>query len=191
MARLYLETIPEAAVGWMRRSGARYIVVDPVQLMFGGENRSRFPTQLRMLGRRLDGYMQILAENDGKGGMKSLPVYLPTYYQTLAARLYLADGEAVAGTGPWVFETEPAPGPRGGTVELVVSSRHFKNEAEANAYLSEPRSARLVVGCLDAGASCVSLPAVKGLKRVFSSDPLRLSRLRPVRAVKIFQVVDE
>jgi len=191
MARLYLETIPEAAVGWMRRSGARYIVVDPVQLMFGGENRSRFPTQLRMLGRRLDGYMQILAENDGKGGMKSLPVYLPTYYQTLAARLYLADGEAVAGTGPWVFETEPAPGPGGGTVELVVSSRHFKNEAEANAYLSEPRSARLVVGCLDAGASCVSLPAVKGLKRVFSSDPLRLSRLRPVRAVKIFQVVDE
>ena len=191
MARLYTETIPEAAVGWLRRSGARYVVVDPVGLMFGGENRSRFPTQIRMLGRHLDSYVQMLAENDGKGGMKSLPVYLSTYYETLAARLYLADGEAVAGTGPWVFETVPTTGPRGGKVELVVSSRHFKNEAEAGEYLSEWHSARLTVGCLDAGASCVALPAVKGLKRVFSSDPLPLSRVRPVRAVKIFQVTEE
>jgi len=191
MARLYTETIPEAAVSWLRHSGARYVVVDPLELMFGTENRSRFPTEVRMLGRPLDGYMQVLAENDGKGGMKSLPVYLPAYYQTLAARLYLSDGEPVTGTGPWVFETEPATNRGGRKVELVVSSRHFKNESEANAYLSERQSAHLTVGCLDVGVSCVSLLAVKGLKRVFSSDPLPVSRLRPVRAVKIFQVTEE
>ena len=190
MARLYAETIPEAAVGWLRRTGARYVVVDPVGLLFG-ENRSRFPTQIRMLGRHLDSYVQVLAENDGKGGLKSLPVYLPTYYQTLAARLYLADGEAVAGTGPWVFETAPTKGPRGRNVELVLSSRHFNHETEAAEYLSERQSARLTVGCLDAAKSCVAQAAVKGLRRVFSSDPLPLSPLTPVRAVKIFQVVDQ
>jgi hypothetical protein len=34
----------------------------------------------------------------------------------------------------------------------------------------------------------VALPAVAGLQRVFSSDPLPVSAERRVRAVKIFQV---
>jgi len=107
------------------------------------------------------------------------------------ARLYLADGEAVDGTGPWVFETTPTPGPRGRTVELVVSSRHFASEPEAAVYLAEHASARLTVGCLNPGKSCVSLAAVKGLRRVFTSDPLPLAPGRRVRAVKIFEVMPE
>ena len=120
--------------------------------------------------------------------MESLPVYLPTYYQTLVSRLFLADGEAVAGTGPWVFETEPTKTPTGKNVELIVSSRHFASEADAAGYLNQRRFARLTVGCLDPAESCFALPAVKGLKRVFSSDLLPISPDRVVRAVKIFQV---
>ena len=191
MARFYTETIPEAAVAWLRRSGARYVVVDPQAPLFAGENRSRFPVQIRMLGRNLDNYVQFLVERDSEGELKTRPVYLPTYYQTMAARLYLANGEAVDGAGPWVFETEPTSAGKGGTVELIVASRHFATEAEAAGYLAERRFARLTVGCLDPGKSCVALPAVKGLKCVFSSDPLPLSPKRAVRAVKIFQVTPE
>jgi asparagine N-glycosylation enzyme membrane subunit Stt3 len=191
MARLYTETIPEAAVSWLRRSGARYVVVDPQGPLFDGISRSRLPVQLRMLGRNLDTYIQTVVQRDDDGGTRTLDVYLPTYYQTLVARLYLADGEAVDGTGPWVFETAPTSGPKGKTVELVVSSRHFDSEAEAAGYLAQHTSSRLTVGCLNPGKSCVSLAAVKGLKRVFSSDPLPLEPGRRVRAVKIFEVMPE
>jgi len=191
MARLYTEAIPEAAVGWLRRSGARYVVVDPQSPLFNGEYRSRFPVQVRMLGRNVDTYLQMLAERDRDGDIKPLSVYLPTYYQTLAARLYLSDGEAVEDTGPWVFETASTPARNGKMVELVVSSRHCASEAEAADYVAHHPGARLTVGCIDAGKSCVPLPAVKGLKRVFTSDPLPLSRDRAVRAVKIFEVMPE
>jgi len=191
MARLYTETIPEAAVSWLRRSGARYVVVDPQGPLFDGISRSRLPVQLRMLGRNLDTYIQTVVQRDDDGGTRTLDVYLPTYYQTLVARLYLADGEAVDGTGPWVFETAPTSGPKGKTVELVVSSRHFDSEAEATGYLAQHASSRLTVGCLNPAKSCVSLPAVKGLKLVFSSDPLPLAPGHRVRAVKIFQVMPE
>jgi asparagine N-glycosylation enzyme membrane subunit Stt3 len=188
MARFYTETIPEAAVAWLRRSGARYVVVDPQGPMFAGEHRSRLPVQIRMLERNLDTYLQTLFQRDSEGNMEPLPVYLPTYYQTMVSRLYVEDGEAVAGTGPLVFETTPTKGPGGKTVELIVASRHFASEAEAAVYVEQRRFARLTVGCLNPAESCFALPAVKGLKRVFSSDLLPISQDRPVRAVKIFQV---
>jgi len=188
MARFFTETVPEAAVGWLRRAGARYVIVDPTTPMFAGANRSRFPVQLQMLGRSLNDFVQVLVQRTPHGA-RPLPVYLPTYYQTMAARLYLGDGEAVAGSGPWVFETERTRSRDGKPVELIVSSRHFASEADAGVYLEEHSSARLTVGCLDPGKSCVALPAVKGLKRVFSSDPLPVSTERTVRAVKIFQLM--
>jgi dolichyl-diphosphooligosaccharide--protein glycosyltransferase len=191
MARFYTETIPEAAVGWLRRSGARYVVVDPQEPLFSGENHSRFPVQIRMLGRNQDSYVQYLAEQTSEGGFKTRPIYLPTYYQTMAARLYLSDGAAVDGTGPWVFETQPTSAPNGRTMELIVAAHRFNTEAEASAYLSRPHSARVTVGCLNPGKSCIALPAVKGIRRVFSSDPLPLSPKRAVRAVKIFEVMPE
>jgi hypothetical protein len=165
--------------------------VDPQGPLFDGLSRSRLPVQIRMLGRNLDSYIQTVVQRTEDGGTRTLNVYLPAYYQTLVARLYLADGEAVDGAGPWVFETAPASGPKGKTMELVVSSRHFASESEAADYLAEHASSRLTVGCLNPGKSCVSLPAVKGLKRVFSSDPLPLAPGRRVRAVKIFEVMPE
>jgi hypothetical protein len=187
MARFFTETTPEAAVGWLRRAGTRYVIVDPTTPLFAGANRSRFPGQLQMLGRNLEDYLQVLVQRTPNGA-RLLPVYLPTYYQTMAARLYLADGEAVAGSGPWVFETQRIQTRDGKAAELIVSSRHFASEAEAGAYLAEHRFLRLTYGCLDPGKSCVALPAVAGLQRVFSSDPLPVSAERRVRAVKIFQV---
>jgi len=108
----------------------------------------------------------------------------------MVSRLYLADGEAVAGTGPWVFETEPTKGPNGKTVELIVTSRHLASEAEVADYREQRPFARVTVGCLDPVKSCFTLPAVKGLQRVFSSDLLPFSPNRVVHAVKIFQVTD-
>jgi asparagine N-glycosylation enzyme membrane subunit Stt3 len=191
MARFYVETIPEAAVAWLRQTGARYVTVDPLGPLFAGQNHSRFPAQVNLLGRQLDTYYQTLYERDEDGNFLPVPVYLPTYYQTMIARLYLADGAAVAGANPWVFETAATTAPNGKTVELIVSKHQFSTQNEVASFVGERPSARLIVGCLDPSTSCVPLPAVKGLKRVFTSDPLPLSRDRLVRAVKIYEVVPE
>jgi dolichyl-diphosphooligosaccharide--protein glycosyltransferase len=191
MARFYTETIPEAAVGWLRRSGARYVIVDPQAPWFSGEGHSRFPVQIRLLGRSMDGYMQTLAERHGGTETEPVAVYLPAYYQTMAARLYLSNGEAVDGSGPWVFETEPSTAGNGKPVDLMVASRHFASEAEAAVYMRERSGAHFTVGCLDAAKSCLPLPAVQGLKRVFSSNLLPLLPKVPITAVKIFEVVPE
>jgi asparagine N-glycosylation enzyme membrane subunit Stt3 len=190
MARFYTETIPEAAVAWLRHLGARYVVVDPQSPWFAGENRSRFPAQVRMLGHDPDGYMQMLAKRSGGTQAKTLPVYLPAYYQTMAARLYLGNGEAMEGTGPWVFETEPTQA-GGKTVDLVVASRHFESEDQAADYLKARRYAHLTVGCTDPARSCMPLPAVKGLRLVYASNQLPIDEKSPLRAVKIFEVLPE
>jgi asparagine N-glycosylation enzyme membrane subunit Stt3 len=176
MARLYTDTIPESAVGWLRAAGARYVVVDAGATLIPGANR--FSTQIQLLGRNLDSYLQILVEREGAAG-RVARVYLPTYYRSMAARLYLADGQAVKGTGPWIFETTPGHGPGGRPVELVVAPHHFDSETAAAAYLLRHPSDRLTYGCIDPKVSCIDLPAVSGLKWVFSSAK---------GAVKIFQV---
>jgi hypothetical protein len=86
MARFDTETIPEAAVGWVRGAGARYAIVDPTTPLFAGANRSRFPEQLQVLGRNLEDYVQVLVQRTPDGARFSA-VYLPTYYRTMAARL--------------------------------------------------------------------------------------------------------
>ena len=191
MARFYLETIPEAAVAWLRHTGGRYVAVDPLGPWFAGQNHSRFPAQVLLLGRRMDTYYQTLYERDSDGNFLAVSVYLPTYYQTMIARLYLSDGAAAAGSGPWVFETAPSTAPNGKTVELILSKHQFSSPTEAGKFVAERPSARLTVGCLDPSTSCIPLPEVKGLKRVFTSDPLPLSRDRVVRAVKIYEVTPE
>jgi dolichyl-diphosphooligosaccharide--protein glycosyltransferase len=189
MARFFTGTSPETAVERLRRAGARYVIVDPATPLFAGNNRSWFPVALRILGRDLDQYFRILLQTTDSG-LSPLPVYLPDYYRTMAARLYLSDGAEVPGTGPWLFEVKPADSAGLAGAETITWYKRFESESAAEAYtLAHPYN-HFIMGCLDAGASCVALPAVKGLRRVWSSDPLPVSPERTVRAVKIFQVVD-
>ena len=188
MARLFTETIPEAGVRWLRQTGARYVMVDSNTPFFLGGNESRFPQQVKMLGRNLGAYVQLLVQRTDQGA-RPIAVYLPTYYQTMGARLYLNDGKAVTGDGPWIFETVPTPTNNGGTVELIVSGHHYTDEADAARYLMQHPRGRFTVGCMDPGRSCVPVPAVDGLQLVYSSDPRPIVKGRAVRAVKIFEVV--
>ena len=88
----------------------------------------------------------------------------------------------MSGTGPRVFRIT--------TEGAITWSRHFDSEKEAEAYVdAHPLERLMVVGCEDPAVSCFALPAVEGLRRVFSSDPLPISPERTVRAVKVFEVV--
>jgi dolichyl-diphosphooligosaccharide--protein glycosyltransferase len=188
MARFFTETNAESAVRWLRQAGARYVIVDPPMAFFAGQNQSRFPTAVGLAGRDLNRYFRVLIQ-DTVDGPRALPVYLPEYYRTMAARLFLFDGAETAGTGPWLFETQPVRSGAGTLVEAIAWAQHFASEPEAAAYMKARPFARFTLGCVDPGVSCFALPAVNGLRRAFSSDPLPLSPDRTVRAVKIFEVI--
>ena len=189
MARFFTDIAAESATERLRRAGARYVIVDPEMPLFAGSNQSRFPMALQMLGRELGQYFHVLIQTT-ESGPHAVPVYLPDYYLTMAARLYLADGAEVKGSGPWLFEVRPAAslGPPG--AEVISWAQRFESEAKAGEYMSAHPLGRFIMGCLDPGASCVDVPAVRGLRRVYSSDPLPISPERTVRAVKIFELVE-
>jgi dolichyl-phosphooligosaccharide-protein glycotransferase len=189
LARFYLETSPESAVNWLRKAGARYVMVDP-QMPLGDPNSIFFPSAAQILGRDLRDYFRVMVQAN-RAIVWNVPVYLPAYYRSMAARLYLFDGAEVPGTGPWLFETQPTTTTRGTPVELIKWSQHFASEREAYAYMRANPAVKLTMGCLDPRVSCFPIPAVEGLRRVFTSDPHPVSPEDPQHAVKIFEVLGE
>jgi asparagine N-glycosylation enzyme membrane subunit Stt3 len=190
LARFYTETSPEAAVAWLQKAGARYVIVDPSMPVLGNQNSGFFFSVLQILGRSFQDYIRDMVQ--GRSGIAwGVTVYLPDYYRTMAARLYLFDGAEVAGTGPWLLQTRPMKTNDAVTVDVITWSRHFASEAEASAYKAEHSEAKLIMGCLDPLVSCFRIPAVHGLRRVYASDPSPVSAQAPIRAVKIFQVTGE
>jgi len=179
MARFLTETSGNDAVSWLRAAGARYVAIGPSIPLFAGANASRFPAVLETASRDLRGYFRLLIDK-GAGEERRVPVYLPAYYRTMMARLYLAEGAEVKGSGPWLFSADED--------DQIQWSGHFESEQQASEYMAAHPFDQFVEGCLDPGASCFDLPAVPGLRHVYSSDPLPISRERTVRAVKIFEV---
>lgn len=182
MAAFLTSADAQSAMESLGRLGAQYVVVDPRTPFFGAVGRSYFPTLLLDAQRdTLDFYRVLMQEVDGQ--RRPLVAYLPRYYRTMAARLYLADGEAVRGGNVWVFETAVENGR-----ENVIGQQQFASESEALAFVQDHRDRSLVMACIDPGRSCVDVDAVPGVRRVFSSDPLPISPERPIRAVKVFEV---
>ena len=104
----------------------------------------------------------------------------------MAARLYLSNGEAVSGRDAWVFEIRRKDG-----ADSIVWQRRFDLGSEALEFAASNQGRPLLVGCIDPGRSCVDLESVAGLQPVFSSDPLPVSPERPIRAVKVFEVLPQ
>jgi dolichyl-diphosphooligosaccharide--protein glycosyltransferase len=182
MASFFTSGDPPSALQSLRRLGARYVMVSPREPLFGASGPSDFPALLREAQRDPFDFYRVLAQDSGDAS-RPLVVYLPRYYRTMTARLYLSDGDAVAGKDAWLFET---------TIrdhrETITWRQQFPSVGEANMFIAAHPDRRLLLACIDPGRSCVDLDAVTGLRSVFSSDPLPLSAERPVRAVKIFEV---
>ncbi len=187
MARFFTGTSPELAVAWLHDKGARYVIVDPEEPLFAGQNESRFPQQVLIEGGNLNDYMKLLLRRTDDVATIT-PVYLPAYYKTMAARLYLSDGLRVTGSGPWIFRTGTILTQNGVPVPIIESATHYNTDLEAVDYLRSHSAENLTVGCLDPGVSCFNLDAIRGMRRVFSSDPAPISKARQIRAVKIFEV---
>ena len=74
---------------------------------------------------------------------------------------------------------------------MITESLHFDEAREAGEYIAAHTGENLMIGCLDLVVSCFDVEAVRGMHRVFTSDPRRISSQRVISAVKIFEVEPE
>ena len=177
MAEFYVSQDADAPV----KLGAKYLLVDQSICFFAGA-RFRFATLAQLAGRYPSDFYRTIQWNG-----QSVGVFRAAYYHTMAAHLYLHDGEAVPDSGVVLFElvaTDDGHHPKPEAVDL----QRFATEAEAAQYAAAHEGRRFVYGCIDPGHSCVKLDQIPSVRLAYSSDPNPISPERVIRAVKVFEV---
>jgi hypothetical protein len=186
-AAFYMATDPARAREAIRRTGARYIFAD-----------WRMPASLDSTPRRWTGYLGAMATTAGRsrtdycgmfrsaGDPEPVMYCYPEYYRTMAIRLYLFGGAAVAPGSVWVLATTPSStGP-----ETIVAEWSFTTYEEAVAFTSARPAAHYRIVSKIPWESCVPLEALDGYTlahRSLSRQQLTATRVGP-SAVQIYEV---
>lgn len=175
------------AVELMRQTGARYAIVSdrtPIWVASWFQPGPYPPDAGRM-----DRYMEVL--EDAANGSQPVTVYYPQFFRSMAVRLFLFDGQAMAPRdGVWAVAIAPA---EAGGYRRVMESRRFETIAEAEAWVTAESmrhpewNARTVSVSL--ASSCVEVPELRHFRRVFPEGPA-LPPDAPGRpdGVKIFEL---
>ena len=187
MAAFYSGTFSDSAVNLVRSRGVRYVLVDArVTANPAIFSRTTLPAMRKITGGLTRDVFGLMWQRRG-GTVQPLVVYLEDYYRTMGVRLYLSDGEAVRGTGPWVLKVEKDSGGR----PTITGSLHFSVAREAGEDISAHGGLNFIAGCLYPVVICFDVEAVRGLRRVFTSGQPSTFPERSVNAVKIFEVEPE
>jgi asparagine N-glycosylation enzyme membrane subunit Stt3 len=183
-SRFLTETNPGDAIENMRRNGDKYAAIGPGPVSF------ELPALVAMAGRRIDDYSRLFYMQVPGGQRIRVRVYLPAFYRSMAARLYLLDGRRIdTGTqGVQVFLTMPVRANSGVYEETIQSVRKFASEKEAGQWMALHPYETANLASMDATVSCVDLEETPKLKRVFVSGSDRLVGYKQPTAVKIFEL---
>jgi asparagine N-glycosylation enzyme membrane subunit Stt3 len=173
-ARFYLESNADTAMRTLDKMGSRYVLVDPQ--VGGAEHGTAFLSMPPWIGRNGRNYVQIMSE---KG--VEVRIYLPTYYRSMAVRLYLFDGQPGKAASP-LYAIHSHEEHVGRSVYRAIDfKRRFATEKEAQDFARGPQQDDFVIGGYDAKQSCVDVDGVPGLQLAYSSGG--------PRAVKVFERV--
>ena len=182
-SRFLTETNPVDARENIRKDGARYAAIGPGSITF------ELPSLVAMARRRIDRYSRVFYTN-GQGGQRvRVRVYLPDFYRSMAARLYLFDGRRIdtATHGVQVFLTMPEPAKAGEYEEAIRAVRNFPSEKEAEQWLEEHPYETANLASADASVSCVDLEEIPWMKQVFESRREQVVGYIQPSAVRIFE----
>jgi len=179
-ARFLTETLPEEAVREVGRTGARYAAIGPETVTVS------LPALVRSAERRVDQYSRVFHVMRDDGRDISLRVYLPAFYRSMGARLYLFDGRRALSDGAQVFVTEMTRMPNGTDLERFLDVHSFGSEKEAAAWMTGHSSLRMTLASADPTRSCVDTEDLPWATRVFVSRAERIVGNRQPGVVKVF-----
>jgi hypothetical protein len=183
-SRFLTETHPEDALRNIRLLGARYVAIGPGSITF------ELPSLAAMAGRQIDQYSRVFYVPDPGGESIRIRVYLPAFFRSMAARLYVFDGRRIETTakGVRVFLTAPALSKSGLYEETIRSIRNFASEREAEQWMALHPSETANLASADPASSCVDLDEIPWLTRVFLSRNEQVKAGRQPVAVKVFEL---
>jgi asparagine N-glycosylation enzyme membrane subunit Stt3 len=180
ISKFLMATHPEEASRTIRQRGARYIAIGPGQVTY------ELPMVLKAAGRNVDEYSRLFYVPVPGGQRVKARFYLPAFYRSMAARLYLFDGRHVETTkGVMVLMTAPSQGTDQDTVQTV---RQFPSEKEAEQWMAQHQNETVTLASADPTASCVDLEEIPWLRRVFVSSDERIRGDKQPSVVKVFEL---
>jgi hypothetical protein len=118
------------------------------------------------------------------GQLMSGVLYYPAYYQTIVARLYNFDGEAVVPTESIVISYEEKETGTGAMYKEITNSWSFPTYGEAEAFISSQASGNYRIVSGSPFHSPVPLEALNSYERVYSSG-----NTTSQTTVKVFEYV--
>lgn len=185
-ARFYLAESEDEAMQILSEAKARYVVVNselPLLMDSSGVTSGLYPSLLVWdKSKNTKDYFLVALEPAESGKFRTRLLYLPAYYRSMAARLFVYGTEGIADPGGAVVAYF-------GQDHVLKDLRRFES---AQAAVKEEMSCR-AQGCILAGEnpqiSCVPLAALTSLRFVFGSDSVILRAGRSQRpAVQVYQV---
>jgi dolichyl-diphosphooligosaccharide--protein glycosyltransferase len=179
-SKFLMETHPDEALRTMRQRGAKYVVIGP------GEITNELPSLLKTAGRDISEYSRLFYVPVPGGQPVHARFYLPAFYRSMAARLYLFEGRRIETTkGVLVLLTAPS---QDKNEETIQSVRHFASGKEAEQWMAQHpyETANLASG--DVTESCVDLDELPWLRRVFVSSDERIRGDKQPSVVKVFEL---
>jgi len=180
VSKFLMETRPDDALRTMRQRGAKYVAVGPGQVTF------ELPSILKTAGRNVEEYSRLLYVPTPGGQRVKARFYLPAFYRSMAARLYLFDGRKVeTAKGVMVLVTAPS---QGNNEETIQSVRQFPSDKEAEQWMAQHQNETVTLASADPTASCVELEEIPWLRRVFVSSEERIRGDKQPSVVKVFEL---
>jgi dolichyl-phosphooligosaccharide-protein glycotransferase len=182
-SRFLTETRAEDALREMRAIGARYAALSPALLGF------QMTLLVRAAGHSVDEYLRFVSFRAPGGKTARGFLYLPAFYRSMAARLYLFDGRAVdtRSRGVDVYVTTEGH-PSGGLLDETVSSvHHFGSASDAEHWVEEHPEQSATLGSTDLSLSCADLEQIPWMRLAFESQGEGPFSLRHPGHVKIFE----
>jgi oligosaccharyl transferase (archaeosortase A-associated) len=144
----------------------------------------KFYAMVEWAGGNVSKFYEIYYQQTQDGKLISGPLYYPAYYQTIVARLYNFDGEAVVPTESIVISYEEREAATGAMYKEITNSWSFPTYEEAEAFISSQASGNYRIVSGSPFYSPVPLDALNSYERVYSSGDTTSQT-----TVKVFEYV--
>ena len=125
-----------------------------------------------------------------ENGLKSVNLFYPEYYRSMAVRLYNFDGKAITPKESTVISYEEREVQNGEPIKLITSAQTFTNYDEATAYISSQNSTDFKIVSMNPFISPVPLEALEHYKLIHSSEEVALKAGIMTPEVKIFEYIE-
>ncbi len=183
-AQFLMETDPDQALQDFRAMDARYAMIGP------GSITLQLPALVKTAGRKIDDYSRVIWVHTSGGWNIETRVYLPVFYRSMAARLYLFDGRSfdTSKKGVQVFLPEPEFTDAGAFKREVNEMRSFASADAARAWIVAHPAIPAYLASPDATVSCVDLPDLTWAQETFASRDEPLNGSQQPSVVKVFEL---